>query len=182
MDKIENNLKHNIDEKENNCLLQDNDKKINELKLKLENAQKNINDIKLRQLAEIENIEKKTRYQIEQEKKIEKEIFFKKTLSIIDHFEETLLLSQKLKLQDEPVIKGVELTLKSFLSTMCKFGISIEGQEHEIFNPNLHNATSEKVSTKIKHNHIISVHKKGYTFNKTVLRKSIVTIAKNKSI
>ncbi|WP_422667132.1 nucleotide exchange factor GrpE [Buchnera aphidicola] len=182
MENTKNNLKNekNISNelKKHHKNIDDIDKKIEELKSKLEYSKKNIHDIKLRQLAEIENIEKNVKNKIQKIKQTEQEIFLKKILSIIDQLEETLSISEKIELKNEPVIEGINLTLQSLWSNISKLGVFLVGQKNEAFDSNIHDSLSEKFSTTIPVNHIMHVHKKGYVWNKIVLRKAVVTISK----
>ena len=88
-------------------------------------------------------------------------------------------MSKKFNLDNEPSIQGIELTLQSLLNILVKFGVKIEGNKNEIFNPNLHDVIQIKPSHKIKSNYIISVEKKGFSFNNTILRKATVIISKS---
>ncbi|WP_284443344.1 nucleotide exchange factor GrpE [Buchnera aphidicola] len=153
--------------------------KIEDLKLEIIQNQKKISDIELRKLANIENIKKNTEDKIKKIKKTETETFLKKIIPIIDSLEDILILSDKLNIKDEPLIKGIELTLQSLLNILHKLGVKIEGQKNELFNPDIHTLMSEELSENTLPNHIISTNKKGFTFNKVLLRKAIVTIAKN---
>lgn len=153
--------------------------KIEDLKLEIIQNQKKISDIELRKLANIENIKKNTEDKIKKIKKTETETFLKKIIPIIDSLEDILILSDKLNIKDEPLIKGIELTLQSLLNILHKLGVKVEGQKNELFNPDIHTLMSEELSENTLPNHIISTNKKGFTFNKVLLRKAIVTIAKN---
>ncbi|QCI22641.1 nucleotide exchange factor GrpE [Buchnera aphidicola] len=154
-------------------------KKIEDLKLEIIQNQKKISDIELRKLANIENIKKNTEEKIKTIKKTETERFLKEIIPIIDCLEEILILSDKLNTKDEPLIKGIELTLQSLLNILHKLGVKIEGKKNELFNPDIHISISEELSENTLPNHIISTNKKGFTFNKVLLRKAIVKVAKN---
>jgi len=154
-------------------------KKIDDLKLHLLNNEKKINDMQLRQLANIENIKKNTEEKIKNIKETEIEKFLKTILPIIDSLEDILKLSNTLNIKDRPLIQGIELTLQSLLNILYKLGVKIEGKKNELFNPKVHTQISTELSEKIPQNHIISIKKKGFTLNKVLLRKAIVTVSKN---
>lgn len=176
MDGQENKLK-DIKQKKNTDKFK---KKINEdLNKKLINNQKKINDINLRHAANIENIKKNTQIKIEKIKNSEIENFIKKNIFIIDALENTLITCKKLNISDKPLIQGINLTLKSLLKMLCKFGMKIEGHFKEPFNPEIHDVIEIQESNTIKPNHIISVNRKGFTFNNILLRKASVIISKN---
>ncbi|WAI18106.1 MAG: nucleotide exchange factor GrpE [Buchnera aphidicola (Acyrthosiphon caraganae)] len=153
--------------------------KIDNLKLELLQNQKKINDIELRKLADIENIKKNIEEKIRKIKKTEIERFLKTIIPVIDSLEEILISSNTSTIKDESVIKGIELILQSLLNILYKIGVKIEGQKNELFNPEIHTLISTESSKKIAPNHIVFTHKKGFTFNKVLLRKATVTISKN---
>ncbi|AYN24861.1 nucleotide exchange factor GrpE [Buchnera aphidicola] len=172
-----NDSEKNKEKKDDELILQN--KKINELKEKILENQKEIHNIKLRHLANIENIKKNIDKKITNIKNTEIENFFKQIIPIINNLEDILIMSKKFNLNDEPSIQGIELTLKSLLSILVKFGVKIEGKKNEIFNPKIHDAISIESSNKTEPNHIISVKKKGFSFKNTLLRKATVIISEN---
>lgn len=169
--------KNDLEKKEDEFILQN--KKNQELKEKILINKKKIHDLKLRHLANIENIKKNFEKKIKNIKIIEMEMFFEKIIPVINSLEDILETAEKLHLQDEPLIQGIKLTLKSFLTLLCKFGVKIEGKKDEIFDPKIHSAILLESSSKKKSNCILSVKKKGFSFNKKILRKAIVIIPKN---
>jgi len=154
-------------------------KKIDDLKLYLLKNQKQINDMQLRKLANIENIKKSTEEKIKNIKEIEIERFLKTMLPVIDSLEDILKISNVLNTKDQPLIKGIELTLQSLLKILDKLGVKIEGKKNELFNPKIHTQIATETSEKIPQNHIVSIKKKGFTLNKVLLRKAIVTVSKS---
>ncbi|MCV5003895.1 nucleotide exchange factor GrpE, partial [Escherichia coli] len=81
--------------------------------------------------------------------------------------------------KDKALIQGVELTLQSLLNILLKLGVKIKGQKNELFDSKIHTPIFVESSEKTLPNHIISIKKKGLTFNNILLRKAIVTIPKN---
>ncbi|QNS01909.1 MAG: nucleotide exchange factor GrpE [Buchnera aphidicola (Pentalonia nigronervosa)] len=152
---------------------------IENLKIQLSNNQNKINDIKLRTLANIDNIKKNAEKTIKNIKLKKTSNFFKNIIPIIDSLEDVLLFCNNLKTENTPLLKGIELTLQSLFNLLCTSKVKIEGKKCEIFNSKIHHIASTQKSKKIPENHIISVYKKGFTFNKIVLRKAEVIICKN---
>jgi len=174
-----NNQDKIIEKKENEDNLIDFKKNnIEQLQSQLIDSQKKVKNIQLRQLANIENIKKNAEIKIKKIKNTQTENFFKNIIPLVDSFGDLLLYSRTLQKKDETLIRGIKLTLKSLLSTMCKFGITIEGNINEQFNPKIHHAISIKSCTTVLPNHIIAIKKQGFTFNKILLRKAIVIISK----
>ncbi|QCI19761.1 MAG: nucleotide exchange factor GrpE [Buchnera aphidicola (Brevicoryne brassicae)] len=166
-----------IEQKEKN--IEDTNKKINNLKLQISENKKKINDIELRKLANIENIKKSSEEKKNIIKKIKTEQFLKKIIPMIDSLEDILKISNKFHSKNEPLVEGIQLTLKSLLNILSKLGVKIEGQEKELFNSDIHEAVSIESSTKIPPNHIISVNEKGFTLEKSLLRKAKVIVSKD---
>ncbi|QCI20334.1 nucleotide exchange factor GrpE [Buchnera aphidicola (Brachycaudus cardui)] len=175
--KQSNDKKNNIEENIDDILLFQN-KKIQDLKVQLLKNKKKIDDLELRKLANIENINKNTKEKINKIKYTETEKCLKKIIPIIDSLEDILTLSKKLNITEQPLIKGIELTLQSLFNILFKLNVKIEGNKNEVFNSNIHDIFEKKTSNDIPYNHIISIHKKGFSLNKVVLRKAIVTISK----
>ncbi|QCI24277.1 nucleotide exchange factor GrpE [Buchnera aphidicola (Muscaphis stroyani)] len=178
MNNQKNELKEKMSNNENDIINIKN-KKIEELKLRILKNKKKINDIQLRKLAEIENIKKKTETKIKEIKRLKMKEFFENIIPVVDSFEDLLNLSHSLNLQEKPFIEGIKLTSESLLKMMFKFGIKIEGKEKDIFNPQIHDSISTKISNETRPNCIISVYKKGFSFNTEILRKAKVIVSKN---
>ncbi|QCI22063.1 nucleotide exchange factor GrpE [Buchnera aphidicola] len=177
MDNQEKKLNNeDIEKKEEN--IEDINKKIDSLKLQISESKKQINDIELRKLANIENIKKSTIEKIKIIKKIQTEQFLKQIIPIIDSLEDALTVSKKLNSNNTVLIEGIKLTLQSFLDTLNKLDVTIEGKEEELFDSNLHDAITIEKSNTIPPNHIISVKKKGFMLKKKLLRKAQVIVSK----
>lgn len=170
-------LKKNTKEINNNSI--DQNEKIDNLKKQILKKQKKIHEIQLRHLANIENIKKDTEQKIKKINITETENFFQQIIPVINVLEDILEKSKELKIYDESSIQGIDLTLKSLINILCKFGVKIEGKKNEVFNPQVHDAILIKSSDNKKINHIVSVERQGFSFNKKILRKAIVIISKN---
>lgn len=155
-----------------------NNNELIELEKKILNNQKKIHDMQLRHLAYIENIKKDAEIEIKNIKKIKKEEFFKKIIPIIAVLEDTLSFSKKSQLYKESLVQGIELILESLLKTIYKFGVKIEGKKNESFNPKIHKIILTENSTEVQPGHIISIERKGFSFNDIVLRKAHIIISK----
>ncbi|HXK00580.1 MAG TPA: nucleotide exchange factor GrpE, partial [Buchnera sp. (in: enterobacteria)] len=150
------------------------EKKIIDLEKNILNIKNDINNIQLRGQAEIENIRKKSEKDIKIIKNTQLKEFSKKILPIIDALDEICTISAQNKIQETTMIQGIILTRKSMLNIIQKFGIKREGEKNTIFQPNLHQSVSSKISETIQSNHITAVIKHGYTLNGILLRKAIV--------
>ncbi|CAL4320505.1 nucleotide exchange factor GrpE [Buchnera aphidicola] len=151
--------------------------KIIDIRKKISKMKNDITDIKLRGQAKIENIRKKSEQDIKTIKNAQLEKFAKKILPIIDSLEEILKIADQKNNQESIMVQGINLTLKSMLNIISKFGIKKEGKKNTIFQSYLHQSILSKQSNKIQPNHIISVIQHGYTLNSTILRKAKVEVS-----
>ncbi|QJC28343.1 nucleotide exchange factor GrpE [Enterobacteriaceae endosymbiont of Plateumaris braccata] len=169
------NIIENIQEK--NSLYQ---LRIFELENKIKNYEYSLRDVKLRSQAEIDNIKRRSQLDIEKIYKFSLEKFINELLPVIDSLEKASEISFKNDTLEKSIIEGIQLTLKSLLNTIRKFGVNIINKVNIPFNPSEHQAMSILESSKIKDNYIIKVMQKGYTLNKRLLRPAMVIIAKEK--
>lgn len=88
-------------------------------------------------------------------------------------FLDMAIMAQK----DEAQRKGIELTKKTFMDILAKYNVSaIDALEQE-FNPNLHEAV-QSVDDPDNAGKVVGEIKKGYKRGDTVLRHSMVVVAK----
>ena len=78
---------------------------------------------------------------------------------------------------ENPLAKGLELTLKSFAETMEKMGVAEIPALGEKFDPNVHNAVMHVDDDTFGENEIVEVFMKGYIRGDKVLRHSMVKVA-----
>lgn len=154
---------------------------IKKLQSELEDITKKFKEIELRTQAEIENIRRRTQIDIEKIHKFSLEKFINELLPVIDNLERTLESTNKQDSNFIVVIKeGIQLTLKSLLDTVYKFGVNIINEVSVPFNPEIHQAMSVMESKKILPNYVLKIIQRGYTLNGRLLRPAMVTVSKEK--
>lgn len=79
----------------------------------------------IRAQAEIENIRRRTQQDVEKAHKFALEKFSNELLPVLDNLERALSAADHENEQMKPMIEGLELTLKSFLDAVRKFGIEV---------------------------------------------------------
>lgn len=79
------------------------------------------------------------------------------------------------------MVEGIELTLKSLLGAVRKFGVEVVGETGVPFNPEVHRAMSMMESEDVEPNHVMMVMQRGYTLNGRLLRPAMVAVAKAKA-
>ena len=129
----------------------------------------------LRLQAENENTLRRVERDISNAHKYGLEKLILELLPVIDSLERSLTLATT---QDDPVLEGVEMTLKMLYTALAKFGIEQVSPEKEAFNPELHQAVSMQVDPSVKPNTVISVLQKGYLLNNRLIRPALVVVSK----
>ena len=157
------------------------DARIAELENQVKEAQQRERDSLLRAKAEVENIRRRTELDIEKAHKFALEKFSNELLPVIDNLERALDLADKSNTELVCLIEGVELTLKSLLDAVRKFGMEVVSDIHVPFNPELHQAMTLMESEDLAPNHVMMVMQKGYTLNGRLLRPAMVAVSKAKA-
>lgn len=97
------------------------------------------------------------------------EKFTKELLESVDNLERAISAAG----ENDAVLEGVKLTLKSLLTTLEKFGV-VEVDTTNGFNADLHQAVG--IDPNAKANEIGNVLQKGYTLNGRLLRPAMVMV------
>jgi len=156
------------------------DERIAQLEEQLAGLQNGVRDAQLRAQAEIENIRRRTEQDVEKAHKFALEKFANELLPVIDSLERALEVADKNNPELSAMIEGIELTLKSLLAAVRKFGVEVVGETNVPFNPDVHQAMSMMESDEVAPNHVMMVMQRGYTLNGRLLRPAMVAVAKAK--
>lgn len=156
------------------------DERIAQLEEQLAGLQNGVRDAQLRAQAEIENIRRRTEQDVEKAHKFALEKFANELLPVIDSLERALEVADKSNPELSAMIEGIELTLKSLLAAVRKFGVEVVGETNVPFNPDVHQAMSMMESEEVAPNHVMMVMQRGYTLNGRLLRPAMVAVAKAK--
>ena len=104
--------------------------------------------------------------------------FAEELLPVIDNLERTMQAADAENEAVKPLYEGVELTHKTFVDTIEKFGLTPINPEGEAFNPELHQAMSIQESEDHEPNMVMFVMQKGYLLNGRVVRPAMVMVSK----
>lgn len=141
---------------------------------------KEAQDLYLRTHADFENAKKR----LEKDKMMALEYAYEKIahdlLPVIDALHAALESARKEEegSENQPICKGLELTLHKMHEVLAKHGIEcIECVSS--FDPNVHNAIMQVVAEHKQEGEIVEVFQKGYKYKERLLRPAMVSIAKN---
>ncbi|PWC11960.1 nucleotide exchange factor GrpE [Brenneria roseae subsp. americana] len=156
------------------------DERIAELEAQLSELQQRERDSVLRARAEADNIRRRAEIDVEKAHKFAVEKFASEMLPVIDNLERALDMADKSNEALASMIEGVELTLKSLLDAVHKFGIEVVSEVNVPFNPEVHQAMTMLESADHQPNYVMMVMQKGYTLNGRLLRPAMVAVSKAK--
>ncbi|TCL06823.1 molecular chaperone GrpE [Sodalis ligni] len=157
------------------------DEQIAVLQARVDELQQRERDSMLRAKAEMENVRRRAELDVEKAHKFALEKFAGELLPVIDNLERGLDTADKSNSELTPLIEGIELTLKSLLDAVRKFGIEVVGDTHVPFDPAVHQAMTMLESDEHEPNQVMMVMQKGYTLNGRLLRPAMVAVSKARS-
>ncbi|WP_439147073.1 nucleotide exchange factor GrpE [Vibrio sp.] len=146
--------------------------------LSSESKVKEQQDSVLRAKAEVENMRRRTEQEVDKARKYALNKFAEGLLPIIDNLERAVQAADAENEAVKPILEGVELTHKTFVDTVAKFGLTEINPEGEVFNPEYHQAMSIQESPDHESNTVMFVMQKGYELNGRVIRPAMVMVAK----
>ncbi|KJM35094.1 nucleotide exchange factor GrpE [Enterobacter cloacae] len=157
------------------------DEKIANLEAQLVEAQNRERDSVLRIKAEMENLRRRTEQDVEKAHKFALEKFVNELLPVIDSLDRALEVADKANPENAAMIEGIELTLKSMLDVVRKFGVEVIADTDVPLDPNVHQAIAMVESEDVEAGKVLGVMQKGYTLNGRTIRAAMVTVAKAKA-
>ncbi|HRH76319.1 MAG TPA: nucleotide exchange factor GrpE [Cellvibrionaceae bacterium] len=131
----------------------------------------------LRAMAEAQNIRRRAEQDVEKAHKFGLEKFMSDLLPVADNLErsiEAAASSSDLK----TLMEGVEMTLKTLLSSLGKQQLVAVNPVGEPFDPQLHQAMTAVPNADCEPNTVLNVFQKGYTLHGRLLRPAMVVVSK----
>lgn len=135
-------------------------------------------DSVLRARAEVENMCRRSEQEVDKARKFALSRFAEELLPVIDNLERAIQAADGEVEAIKPLLEGVELTHKTFVDTIAKFGLKEINPHGEVFNPEFHQAMSIQESAEHEPNTVMFVMQKGYELNGRVLRPAMVMVSK----
>ena len=146
-----------------------------------ENLQEQVssaNDQVLRVQAEMQNMRRRAERDVENAHKFALDKFSAELLPVVDNLERALGTIDASDEAQQPVSKGLELTLKSFFDVLARFKIKAIDPAGQPFDADLHQAVSMVPNADLEPNTVMDVFQKGYTLNGRLVRPAMVVVSK----
>ena len=156
------------------------DEKIANLESQLAEAETRERESVLRVKAEMENLRRRTEIDVEKAHKVALEKFVNELLPVLDSLDRALEVANKDSESMAGMIEGIELTRKSMLDVVAKFGVQVVADINVPMDPNVHQAIAMVESDEIAAGNVLMVMQKGYTLNGRTIRAAMVSVAKAK--
>ena len=141
-----------------------------------ERAEQYLNQLKYLQ-ADFDNYCKQSKKWTEETIKFANELLITKLLKVIDTLE-LAIKSAREAADREALIKGVEITLKSFENILKEEGLEKIESLGKKFDPTFHQAVEQVITNDPPDDIVIEELRKGYIFKGKVIRPSMVKVAK----
>lgn len=154
---------------------------VDALHQEIENLRQQLNenaDKILRVQAEMDNLRKRTARDVENAHKFALDKFVRELLPVIDSMELGINASGNAGGDIESLREGMDLTLKKFLDTLEKFGVTVIAPQGDKFNPEKHEAVSMQEAEGVESGSVVTVMQKGYELNGRLVRPAMVIVAK----
>ena len=157
------------------------DEKIANLESQLAEAETRERESVLRVKAEMENLRRRTEIDVEKAHKFALEKFVNELLPVLDSLDRALEVANKDSDAMAAMIEGIELTRKSMLDVVAKFGVQVVADIDVPMDPNVHQAIAMVESDEVAAGNVLMVMQKGYTLNGRTIRAAMVSVAKAKT-
>lgn len=138
----------------------------------------NRKDAALRAAAEAENVRRRAAQEVQKARDFALEKFAGELLPVADNLERALQSIGDGDDNTKALVEGVEMTYKSFVSTLEKFGVQVVDPQGQPFNPEHHEAMGMQESGEHPANTVIAVMQKGYLLNGRLLRPAMVMVSR----
>ncbi len=140
-----------------------------------------LRDKVLRVAAEFENYKKRMIREKSTVMKYSGEPIFREILATVDNLERAITQGEANGVEAEQglssLLEGVQLILKSLLTTLEKFEVTPVESVGEPFDPNTHEALTMEPSDSVPENHILTEFEKGYQYKDRLLRAAKVIVS-----
>ena len=135
----------------------------------------------LRLSAEFDNYKKRTSREMRDMVKFANEKFILELLTVVDNLVRAIESAPHKEGQDDPLLKGINLTLDEVLKILERNHVQPVKALGEPFDPNFHQAMMQEESADQPANTVIREMQKGYTLHERLIRPAMVVVSKAKT-
>ncbi|MDA8140250.1 MAG: nucleotide exchange factor GrpE [Desulfobacteraceae bacterium] len=132
----------------------------------------------LRATADFENYKKRTAREMQDLVKYANERILKELLAVVDNLERAIESAAGSRCADDPLLKGVDLTLNETLKILDRHQVSPIKAIGEPFDPNFHQAMMQEAADDQPPNTVVKELQKGYKIHDRLLRPALVSVSK----
>lgn len=138
-----------------------------------------LKDRYLRLAAEYENFRKRNLRERQDLLNYANENLVKDLLAVVDNLERAVVHGRKEELgaDSENLLQGVELTHRSLIQILERFGVIEIAAEGKPFDPQVHEAVRRVSTSEYAPGTVVEVHQKGYLLKDRMLRPAMVAVA-----
>jgi len=142
-------------------------------------AQENYDRL-LRVSAEFDNYKKRTAREMQDVIKYANEKMAKELLTVVDNLERAIEAAGAGYADDDPMVKGIHLTLSEVLKILERHKVKPVKALGEPFDPTYHQAMMQEEVADQAPNTVVREMQKGYTIHERLLRPAMVVVSKAK--
>lgn len=160
---------------------------LGDVEKELADAQKELADLRdkmLRAAAENENFKKRVERERLASLKYAGETIFREILPVVDNLERAIdqgvIEGADAEKNLVALLEGVQLTLKSVITTLAKFEVKPIDSVGKPFDPKHQEALTMAESDSVPANHVITEFEKGYNYKDKLLRAAKVVVSSGK--
>jgi molecular chaperone GrpE len=135
----------------------------------------------LRVSAEFDNYKKRTAREMQDVVKYATEKMAKELLVVVDNLERAIEAAGAGRTEDDPLVKGIHLTLSEVLRILERHKIQPVKALGEPFDPTFHQAMMQEEVEDQPPNTVVREMQKGYVMHDRLLRPSMVVVSKIKA-
>src|ERR1043166_4160552 len=150
---------------------------LNELKERAAKADEHWNRL-LRTTADFDNFKKRAAREKTDAIKYANEGLLEKLVPVLDNFDAALAATQTRSGNTASLQTGVQMILQQLRKALTDAGLEEIDAANQPFDPNWHEAVSQKETTEVPEGHVVQQLRKGYKLRDRLLRPASVIVAK----
>src|ERR1041385_2688369 len=153
---------------------------LNELKERAAKADEHWNRL-LRTTADFDNFKKRAAREKQDAIKFANESVLQKLIPVLDNFDMALAAAQTTAKGDavQSLQTGVNMIYQQLKSALVEAGLEELDATNKPFDPNVHEAVSQKETAEVPEGQVVQQLRKGYKFRERLLRPATVVVAKH---